>query len=108
MRFTKILAVATALSLAGVPATAAPIASPDVHANIVALTPASLTLGAIQQQAQPPQAEIKIDIDDDADTVWYTDPVWLAVGALALLIVIVLAVMAARGGGDRGSTTVVR
>lgn len=107
MRFTKILAVATALTLAGAPATAAPNPAPDVNTNIVALLPATLTIGAIQQ-AQPPQAEIKVDIDDDADTVWYADPVWLAVGALALLVVIVLAVMAARGGSDRGSTTVVR
>ncbi len=38
-------------------------------------------------------------------TVWYTDPVWLIVGGVVALLVIVLAIMASRRGGD---TTVVR
>lgn len=39
-------------------------------------------------------------------TVWYMSPVWLAIGGIVALLVIVLAIMAARGRG--GDTTVVR
>jgi len=30
---------------------------------------------------------------------WYANPVWIAIGGLALLVLVVLIVMAARGGG---------
>jgi hypothetical protein len=39
-------------------------------------------------------------------TVWYTNPVWLAIGGIVALLIIVLAIMAGRGRGS--DTTVVR
>jgi hypothetical protein len=106
MKFTMILGSAAALVLASATATsAAPSGSTSVSPAVVAVS-APLALTAVQQTTPPPKAEIKVDIDSSPNTVWYMDPVWIAVGAIALLIVIVLAVMAARGGSDR--TTVVR
>lgn len=106
MKFTMILGSAAALVLASATATsAAPTGPASVSPAIVAVS-APLALTAVQQTATPPKADIKVDIDSSPNTVWYADPVWIAVGAIALLIVIVLAVMASRGGSDR--TTVVR
>lgn len=107
MRVTKILTLATAaLVLSASAASAVPTSTPDIVPSVSAvMLPSSFVITAVQDP-QPPKAEIKVDIDNDRDTVWYTDPVWLAVGAIAALVIIVLAVMAARGGRD--STTVVR
>ena len=91
MKFTMILGSAAALVLASATATsAAPNGSASVSPAVVAVS-APLSLMAVQE---PPKAEIKVDIDSSPNTVWYMDPVWIAVGAIALLIVIVLAVMA--------------
>jgi len=50
---------------------------------------------------------IKVDIHtSESHTVWYGNPVWLAIGGVVALLVIVLAVMAARNRGS--NTTVVR
>lgn len=106
MRFTKILTLATAvLCASATAASAAPGGSAGVIVSAMTIAPSSLTL-AVTQDPQPPKTEVKVNIDDNR-TVWYADPTWLAVGAIALLVIIVLAVMAARGG-DRGTTTVVR
>ena len=106
MRFTKILTLATAVLFASATeSSAAPSSSAGVTVSAMTIAPSSLVL-AVTQDPQPPKAEVKIDIKDDRGTVWYMDPLYLALGAIALLIVIVLAVMAARGGGDRGTTVV--
>ncbi|MGH7696140.1 MAG: hypothetical protein ACRENH_14235 [Gemmatimonadaceae bacterium] len=107
MRFTKILTLATAVLFASATAgSAAPSSSAGVTVSAMTIAPSSLML-SVTQDPQPPKAEVKIDIRDErGTTVWYTDPLWLALGAIALLIVIVLAVMAARGGGDHGTTVV--
>jgi len=106
MRFTKILTLATAVLFASATAgSAAPSSSAGVTVSAMTIAPSSLLL-RVTQDPQPPKAEIKVDISDDSRTVWYTDPLWLALGAIALLIVIVLAVMAARGGGGSGTTVV--
>lgn len=54
---------------------------------------------------QDPVLEVEVETNPSR-TVWYTDPVWLAIGGIVALIIIVLAVMAARGKGN--DTTVVR
>jgi hypothetical protein len=57
---------------------------------------------------QDPQAPVKVDVHTtESHTVWYTDPMWLAIGGVVVLLIIVLAVFAARGK-DNSSTTVVR
>ncbi len=106
MRFTKILTLTTAVLFASATASsAAPGSSAAVTVSAMTIAPSSLVL-SVTQDPQPPKAEIKVDISEDR-TVWYADPVWLAIGGIALLLVIVLAVMAARGG-ERDTTTVVR
>lgn len=52
-------------------------------------------------------APIKIDVStSETHTVWYANPVWLAIGGVVVLLIIVLAIFAARSRGS--STTVVR
>lgn len=77
---------------------------------IKALLQSAVMLGALSATALAAplaslQDSIKVDIrSTETRTVWYADPVWLAIGGLALILVIVLVVVAARGK----STTVVR
>jgi hypothetical protein len=59
---------------------------------------------AVQQQ-MPMKVELTTT---DSHTVWYTDPMWLAFGAVAVLLVIVLAIMASRSGEGKSTTTVIR
>ena len=55
------------------------------------------------------QAAVKVDLSVPAShTVWYADPVWIGIGAVALLVIIVLAIMASRGGDKKTTTTVIR
>ncbi len=87
----------------------------DQKADTTAPLAVSLMFGhQVQQPPQPPQpspevqppqppVDLNIEIDVDAEEAWYTDPVWLAIGGMALLIVIL-----AIAFGSRGGTTVVR
>ncbi len=60
--------------------------------------------GPLAAMQDPP---VKIDVQTtESHTVWYTSPVWLAVGGLLVLLIIVAAVSAGRSGGS--TTTVVR
>ena len=53
--------------------------------------------------------QVKVEVTTtDSHTVWYADPVWLGLGAVVLLIVIVLAVMASRNREGKTTTTVIR
>ena len=56
--------------------------------------------------AQEPGAKLNVDINVNkgGGGRWYANPVWIAIGGLAVLVLIALIVMAARGGG----TTVVK
>jgi len=53
---------------------------------------------------QDPSIKVDVSTSKGSET-WYTSPQWLAIIGLALVLVIVIAVMAARG--KRGSTTTV-
>ena len=57
------------------------------------------------QQSDPPSARLDVNINDNDGGVWYTNPVWLALGAIALIVLVLLVVSASRGGGG---TTVVK
>jgi hypothetical protein len=64
-----------------------------------------LATGTVALAQEPP---IRVEVQTtETQTTWYTDPVWLAIGGLALLLFIVLIVLAARGG-RKSTTTVVR
>lgn len=55
--------------------------------------------------AQDPTLKVEVETAPTR-TVWYTSPTWLAIGGIVALLVIVLAIMAARGRGS--DTTVIR
>ncbi len=68
------------------------------------------SLAAQEQQpaAQPaapatPKADIDINVNHGG-RAWYASPVWIAIGAIAVVLVIVLIATVARGGG----TTVIK
>jgi len=103
MRFTTMVAAAAVLLFAGTtPVQAAPYsdAAPTIHAITVA--PVALLISAVQEG----QPDVKVDIttkESGSSRTWYTQPIWLAVGGLALLVIILFAVMA-----GRNNTTVVK
>src|SRR5262245_14055123 len=58
--------------------------------------------------AAPAQPSGKVDVDINVNRSgggrWYANPMWIAIGALAVIVLIALIVMAGRGGG----TTIVK
>ena len=58
---------------------------------------------ALAMMLQDPSVRVDIQTTDGSST-WYTNPVWLAIGGLALLLIIV-AILASR---RKSNTTVVR
>jgi hypothetical protein len=54
---------------------------------------------AAQEQPVPPPVQVEIE---RRDTAWYTSPVWIAIGVIAIVLLVVIVAMAARG------TTVIR
>ena len=56
-------------------------------------------------QGQPAQGKLDIDINTHSGGgAWWASPIWIAIGAIALVLLILNIVMAARGGG----TTVIK
>src|SRR5688572_15640098 len=107
-KIMMITSLTAALLFAGTTAAPAITLKSDAPTVVAGATIAPLapSVSAVQE-AQPPRAEIKVDINsDDSETVWYLQPIWLAVGGLAVLVLVLLLVMAGRGGRD--STTVVK
>jgi hypothetical protein len=80
----------------------APIAAP---AGAATDGSALVAAGASQQQPAQPEGRIDVNVDLDRDGgAWYTNPVWVAIGVIALIVLVLLIVMATRGGG----TTIVK
>ena len=82
--------------------------SAPAHAKVNTLAQApqmsapSTTVFALQQV---PDKQIDININTHrGGGRWYTNPMWIAIGAVALIVVLLLVVLAARGGG----TTIVK
>lgn len=109
MRFiTMIMTSAAVLLLASTtPAHAAPNSDVASAVRAVPFAPVALTIAAVQESQSPP-ADVKVDITTSkgGGGTWYTQPIWLAVGGLALLVIILIAVMAGRSG--RNNTTIVK
>jgi hypothetical protein len=57
-------------------------------------------------QGQPAQGKLDININTHSSggAAWWTNPIWIAIGAIALVLLVVIIVMAARGSG----TTVIK
>jgi hypothetical protein len=52
-------------------------------------------------------AKVTVQVNDNTThTSWYTQPMWLAIGGVALVVIILIAVLAGRAG--RSNTTVVK
>jgi hypothetical protein len=103
MRFTtKIMTAGAALVLA-----TAPIA-PRAHAAPVATTAAVAALHAVPTAttlavSTVQDAKIDVNINENKGGAWYTNPVWIAIGIIALVLIIALITMA-----GRRDTTVVK
>jgi hypothetical protein len=89
---TTFAALVAAICLLGAPALAGAAAIAVPAADIQQTPP-----------VQPPSGQIDVDIDTNGGA-WYTSPIWIAIGIIAVILIIALIVMAGRGGG----TTVVR
>jgi hypothetical protein len=54
---------------------------------------------------QQPTGQLDVDIDvNEGGGAWWTNPIWIAIGVIGALVVVLLIVMAVRGGG----TTIVK
>ena len=57
------------------------------------------SVGVVTVAAQSvPNLDIDVDIDRES-SAWYRDPMWVAIGGLAVLLLVVLLVVAFRGNG---------
>ncbi|HEY6214554.1 MAG TPA: hypothetical protein VIW45_19810 [Vicinamibacterales bacterium] len=97
--------VLVALALAFVTISAAP-ARAEVKLHAVA---APTTIAATTYALQQPAKDINVDINvNHGGGRWYRNPVWIAIGVLAAIVLLVLIVLAARGSGTGGGTTIIR
>lgn len=59
---------------------------------------------ALVASGQQPEGKVDVNVDlDRGGSAWYTNPVWIAIGVIALIVLVLLIVMATRGG-----TTVIK
>ena len=73
--------------------------------KLMATVTALVLTTAIRASALVQDAGAKIEIKTtDSHGAWYTQPVWIAIGIIALVMVLVLIAMA----GRRNNTTVVK
>ena len=61
---------------------------------------------ALQQPA--PNLKVDIDVNRGGGRGWYRNPVWIAIGILAGVVLLVLIILAVRGSGTGGGTTIIR
>ena len=100
MRFPTMALTAAA----GLLLTTAPAVSAAPYAAAVLPTVTSATLAPM---APLQDAKVTVQVNDNTTrTSWYTQPIWLAIGGVALVVIILIAVLMARGG--RSNTTVVK
>lgn len=61
---------------------------------------------ALAAAQQPGGGQYEVDINvNGGGAAWWTNPLWIGIGVVALILVIALVALAARGGGG---TTIVR
>ena len=72
---------------------------------VACLGPLALPALALAQ-GQPVQGKIDVDINTHSGGggAWWTNPIWIAIGAIALVLLILIIVMAGLGSG----TTVIK
>ncbi|MES2124954.1 MAG: hypothetical protein V4503_09755 [Gemmatimonadota bacterium] len=70
---------------------------------------AATAMAAPLMTLQDPASPVQVDVHTtETHTVWYTDPMWIAIGAAVVLLVIILLVVSSRSNSGGSSTTVVR
>ena len=70
----------------------------------ICVGPAAVSAVALAQ-GQPVQGKLDVDINTHSGGgAWWTNPLWIAIGIIALVLLIVIIAMAARGSG----TTVIK
>ena len=72
--------------------------------GVICLGPLAMPALALAQ-GQPVQGKVNVDINTHTGGgAWWTNPIWIAIGVIALVLLIVIIAMAARGSG----TTVIK
>lgn len=72
--------------------------------NLTTPAPAAANGGYVLAMAQQP-GQYSTDIDvTSADAAWWTNPLWIGIGVVALVLLVVIIALAVRGGG----TTVIK
>jgi hypothetical protein len=105
MRFTtKLLAASAAVVLATGTLTPRAQAAPLPTAAIVVSAPVVQLTATAAVVAPVQDAKIEVTTNDRRGGAWYTQLVWIAIGIIALVLIIALIAMA----GRRGDTTVVK
>ena len=67
--------------------------------NLAAPALAAADSGYVLAMAQQP-GQYSIDIDvNDADAAWWTNPLWIGIGVVALVLLAVIIALAIKGGG---------
>ena len=108
MRFSTMIATAATLLAGSIVMQPAPLTA--VGTSPI-LFPAAMTVSTMvsaqQAQVQTPKGDVKVDVTTEhTRTVWYTEPIWLGSGAVVVLLVVLVLVLAGRGGRD--GTTVIK
>jgi hypothetical protein len=67
------------------------------------ITGDSAVVAAQQQPTTPGKVNIDIDVNRGGGA-WWTNPMWIAIGVIGLVLLVVIVAMIARGGG----TTVIK
>ena len=93
---TKLLAAAAAVVFAS--ATAAPQASAtSTHASVPAVNVLAIPAPIVSVvRAATQDAKIEVKTTETHSGAWYTQPVWIAIGVIALVLIIVLIISAGR------------
>ena len=110
MRFSTMIATAATLLAGSIVMQPAPLTAVGASPTMIrfpAATTVSTMVSSQQAQVQTPKGDVKVDVTTDhTRTVWYTQPIWLGSGAVVVLLVVLVLVLAGRGGRD--GTTVIK
>jgi len=93
--------VLLSLMLATMVVLVAPGGSVPIGSNLIG--PVSISA---ELQAQTPDLDVDIDVNRGGDGAWYRNPMWVAIAGIGAALVLLLIVLAIRGGG--GTTIVDR
>jgi hypothetical protein len=97
--------LAGALTLSSRPTPSSPWFSPTSVIGATTLSAHAVTIQDPQPPQNPPQ--INVEVKREGGGRWYMNPTWMAIGGIALVLLVLIVALAARGSGS-GGTTVVR